>query len=130
MVQLDEALHGACRTLHFAPHIAQRGGGDARVDGEQQELHEFAPGHLVRQHLMGAEPQHEGDGGDHQRGGEGRQPSPYPGAYYGDVERGFDRLIVAPDIEVFERERLHGLDRVQGLPRKTAGIGDPVLRAA
>ena len=130
VLQLDQALHRARGALHFAPHLAQRSGGDRNVHGVDEELTELAASHLRRQHAVRALPEHERHSAENRHGADRRQQRPHPRAADRDDERVLDRLAVALRMQRFEREGLHGLDCVQRFAGQAAGVGDAILRLA
>ena len=74
IAQLDEPLHRAGCALHFAPHFAERRRRNGHIDGVDQELAQFAAGHLVRKDPMRALPEHERDRAeDHHRSDSGQR---------------------------------------------------------
>ena len=124
VLQLDQAFHRAGGALHFAPHLAERRGGDRDVDRVDQELAQLAAGHFVAEHAMRALPQHERDRAEDHHRADGRQRRAHARAAHRDLERILDRLAVALAVQRLERERLHGLDRVQRFAGEAAGVGD------
>ena len=77
---------------------------------------------------MRALPQHERDRAEDHHRADRRQHRAHPRATDRDGEGILDRLAVALAVQRLERERLHGLDRVERFAGEAAGVGDAILR--
>ena len=128
ILQLDQALHRARCALHLTPHLGERRCGDRDVHGVDQELAQLAAGHFRRQHPVCALPEHERDRAEDRHRADCRQQCAHARAADCHDERVLDRLAVAFRVQPFERERLHGLDRVERFAGEAAGVGDAILR--
>jgi hypothetical protein len=130
LLELDEPLHRAGRALHLAPHLAQARGRDTHVPRVEQELGELPERELARKHLARADPEHERDPAEHERRRERREQRADPPPAHGNAERALHRVAEALRVQPLERERLHGLHRVDRLRRERARVRDAVLGVA
>ena len=129
-LELDEPFHRAGRTLHVAPHFAQGRGRDAHVARVEKELRQLAEREAPREHLVRADPEHERDAAEHERRRERGQHAANLDPPHRDDERALHRVAKALRVQVLERERLNGLNRVDGLSRERARVREAILRVS
>ena len=125
--QFHQALGGPGCPLQIADDFGQGAGGAGHHDSVKHECRQLAAGHGPGHHILGADPQHQIHGSEHDQNDRDGQPAAGHHLAHGRAERVLHRFRKAGAVQVFVVEGLDGLDRVQAFARVGANIGDAVL---